>query len=177
MATGSLIDGTLRAQIFTLSRDPMRELAAQMLGVPLHQDDMETFANKAPDRWMQAITQILKAAGYTLDKQEVQVTGPVGLAMRLMTMSDAEAEAMLREHQGGDAQLALGTTDRTSAISQSVQVSREASDPGQPSPSTAAGPRTGVTRSPSTPTPKAPALASGTSTPPPPVVSGPPHAG
>jgi len=146
MATGSLIDDELLSSFHALSRTPFRIRLAKLHGIPLHPAKLEAWANRFPDKLAQAEAIYARLAGFT-DKQEVTITGLVGFAAKLQGMSDAEAEAMLM---------------------QQAQQAMQAQQPAMLG--------TGVTLSPSTPTPKAPALASGTSTPPPPVVPGAPHA-
>ena len=97
MASGSLIDGSLRAQITQLSRDPFRDVLAQLLGVKLTPEALDAFANKSPDRWAQAVVQFAKPAGYT-ERLEVNHSGGImALVAEVQAMSDAQLEARV-EH-------------------------------------------------------------------------------
>lgn len=93
MATGSLVDGALRAQIAQLSRDPFADVLAKLLGVKLSPEALQAFADKSPDRWAQAVSIIARPAGYN-DKLEIKHSGGlVAFAMNLDAMSDAQLEA------------------------------------------------------------------------------------
>ena len=89
MASGSLVDGSLRDQIYLLSRQPWQDRLLADLRVPLDPDALQAFANKAPDRWMQRLMMLAKLAGYS-ETTKVEISGLGGLVQELLGLSDAE---------------------------------------------------------------------------------------
>lgn len=81
-----------------LDRSIFRPKLAKLLGIEPTEEALQEFANKAPDRYWQAVTQAAKLAGFT-ERQEI--TGNFSLQHRLDAMSDAEFFAYVEAQRIG----------------------------------------------------------------------------
>jgi len=79
-------------------KSPFQRILADLLGCAPSADALQTFADKAPDRWAQALTIVSKLAGY---KETAAVEN--NFYLTISSMSDA---ALLHELQSLNSQLA-----------------------------------------------------------------------
>ena len=88
----------VQAQINSLSREPFRELLAELLSCRPTVDALQTFANKSPDRYWQAVTQAGKLSGYQ-EKQVIENNTYVLIAQMSDSQVQAEREKITKELQ------------------------------------------------------------------------------
>ena len=82
----------LNAEIQNLSKAPFRQILAEMLGCKPDPESLKEFANKAPDRWAQAVIIMAKNAGY-----ESKTTVEHNFSIVIGQMSDSQLFAELRK--------------------------------------------------------------------------------
>ncbi len=73
-------------------REPFREILALFLSVAPTCEALQAFANKHPDRWVQALVMLARLCGYT---EELTTDAPI--AVHIAQLSDAELMARLAE--------------------------------------------------------------------------------
>lgn len=118
----------LAAHLRSLSREPFQDVLAMYLDSPPTEEAIQDVANRAPDKWMQAVMMISKLAGYT-EQIDLQHTHRHFVA--LLELSDAELmERLVKalDNLGVDKK----TLDLKSLTSDSKVIEHE---PGPPSPS------------------------------------------
>ena len=77
--------GVLRQAIRSLNRQPFRDMLARLMENAPTADAIQTFADKSPDRWSQAVAICGRLAGYS-DKTIVEHD----VTAKITHMSDAE---------------------------------------------------------------------------------------
>ena len=86
------ISKNLAEEIVQLSREPFRKLLAELLDARPDLESLQAFANKAPDRFWQAVTQAAKLSGY---QEKVIIEN--NFYMQIQQKSDAELIESLKE--------------------------------------------------------------------------------
>lgn len=87
----------LHRDVALMSREPFRALLAELIEAKPTKDNVRIFAEKYPDRWAQAVTQVAKLAGYS-ERIDVHASGLAGLVQELLGLSDADLYARAQEH-------------------------------------------------------------------------------
>lgn len=83
---------SITQQITLLSREPFRNELAKMLKCAPTEAAIRRFANKQPDRWAQAVSILMKGAGY-----KDNIVQETNFYVQINNMSDAGLEIQLAE--------------------------------------------------------------------------------
>lgn len=91
---GGALAARIRAEMQARWRDGFRDLLVDFLAAAPSAEQIQTFARKHPDRWVQGVAMLAPLAGYSGRRE-----GPPRLVPDLARLSDAELEQRLRELQ------------------------------------------------------------------------------
>lgn len=85
----------IEVQLDSLSRQPFRQVLADVLASAPSMDDIRGFASRNPDRWGQLLAIVAKLGGYH-DKLEVEGN----MRLKVEDMSDAELVERIKQLEG-----------------------------------------------------------------------------
>lgn len=94
----------IHKNIQNLSRGPFQTILTEFLGAQPTLENMQAFADRAPDKWAQTIGMFAKLAGY---KDEIEVNQNINV--QISSMSDSELMDRVRELE----EIESGTIDIT----------------------------------------------------------------
>lgn len=78
-------------------RSPFLDMLAELLDAHPDHAALKAFAAKTPDRYWQAITMAMKAAGYR-EQLDLRVEGLAAIVAEIQTLPDSELQKRLSDH-------------------------------------------------------------------------------